>query len=85
MARLTWFKASEVLRVQRADAPRTRLEIVDQESGGKLNLLRQARLFDYPRQIRGLYSAIVHRSGDSEAGGLGPGARLLKKFGDDLS
>ena len=50
-----------------------------------MNLLREARLFDDPGQIRSFDAAIAHRAGDSETGDFRSGARVSEKLSDDLA
>src|ERR1700722_20397409 len=58
---------NQVARGQAADAPCAGLQIIDEQRGGKMNLLRQARLFDHPGQVGGFDATIAHGAGDSEA------------------
>src|SRR5580658_454661 len=75
----------QILRGERANTPRTCFQIIDQESGGQLNLFRQAGLFNDPGKVRGLDPSIVYRAGNSKTRNLGPGDSASQELGDNLT
>src|SRR5215472_267872 len=75
---------NQITRRQSSDAPAGRFEVVDQGGFREIEFQRESARLDNPWQIRGFYSAVGHRSGDTEAGLRGLKARSPHKFRDDL-
>ena len=50
-----------------------------------MNLFRQPRLLDHPRQVRSLDAAVAHRTGNSEAGRFRACTGVVQKLADDFA
>src|SRR5439155_12572731 len=60
-------------------------EVVDEQSGGKMNLFGETRLLDDPGKVGSLNASVAHRAGDAEAGHFGARAGVVQEFGDDFA
>src|SRR5215469_1492526 len=75
---------NQITRRQSSDAPAGRFEVVDQGGFGEIEFQGKPACLDNPWQVRGFYSSVGHRSGDTEAGLRGLKARGPHEFRNDL-
>ncbi len=78
-------KRDQILRAEGPNSPRIGFEIIDQQSGGQLNLFRQTGLVDDPGKVRSFDASIVDRSCDAETSSLGPRRRVGEELRNNLT
>src|ERR1700722_41614 len=78
-------ESGKVLRAKTTNSPGRSLEIIDQESRWKLDLLCQVRLLVNPGKVGGFNSTLTYGTRYSKTRNIGPDARLLYEFRGNLA